>query len=121
MRLTWRDAVVTALAMLVAGIALANVAGTPILFVEDARGATLLVGAIGLGMCIVGGSGSTIEAKSPFTIVGGVLGGVAMLLVVAGLFTGSSLALTLLAADTVLLWAVSTVHHAAAPFVRRAA
>jgi hypothetical protein len=113
MRLTWRDGVTTLLAAAVVGIFAAHTANWSVPFVEDTRWATLLIGAVGLSMCIVGGSGATIAAKSTFTVVAGILGGAAMLLVIIGLTIGWSLAVTLLSADTLLLWVVSTIRHAA--------
>jgi hypothetical protein len=115
MRLTWRDGATTLLTAVVVGIYGAHTASWAVPFVEDARGATLLIGGIGLSMCIVGGGAATIAAKGTFCYVAGALGGVAMLLTVIGLVTGWSLALTLLAADTVLLWMVSTIRHASVP------
>jgi hypothetical protein len=81
-------------------------------FVDTARGATLVIGSLGLVMCIVGGSGSAIPSKSAFTIMASTLGGAALLLVVIGAITGWSLITTLVAAVTLLLWAASTVRHA---------
>jgi len=114
MHLTWKDGVTTLLAGVV-GIAYAAHALAwhwPI--VEDARGATLLIGIVGLGMCIVGGSGDTISSRSRFTIVAGILGSTSLLLIIVGLVTGWPLAVALVAATTLLLYAISTIRHAAA-------
>jgi hypothetical protein len=113
MRLTWRDGVTTVLAAAVVGIFAANTANWSVPFVENARWASLLIGLVGLSMCIVGGSATVIAVKSPFVVAAGVLGSAAMLLVVIGVATGWSLAVTLLAADTLVLWIVSTIRHAA--------
>jgi hypothetical protein len=113
MRLTWRDGATTLLAAAVVGIYAAHIAGWAVPFVENARWATLLVGGVGLSMCIVGGSAATIAAKGTFFVVAGTFGGAAMLLMLVGLVTGWSLALGLLTADIVLLWIVSTIRHAA--------
>jgi hypothetical protein len=114
MQLTWRDGVTTLLGGVVASIYAAYAAGWAFPVVDDARGATLLIGIVGLTMCIVGGSGSTIASRSAFTVAASVLGGAALLLIIAGLITGWSMAVVLLAADTLLLWTISTVHHAVA-------
>jgi hypothetical protein len=114
MRLTWRDGVTTLLTVVVASTYAAYAAGWAIPVVDDARGAALLIGIVGLTMCIVGGSGSTIASRNAFTVPASVLGGAALLLMIAGLITGWSLAVLLLAADTLLLWALSTVRHAVA-------
>lgn len=114
MRLTWRDGVTTLLAGVVGLVYAAHALAWQWPVVEDARGATLVLGVVGLGMCIVGGSGGTIASRSRFTLAAGILGGAAFLLVVVGLITGWSLAVTLIAVDTLLLYAISTVRHAAA-------
>jgi len=104
--------------LLVGAVALtyaAYTAGWAIPVIDDARGATLLVGAVGLTMCIVGGSESVIASRDAFIVPASVLGGVALLLIIAGLITGWSLAVPLLAAVTLLLWTISTVRHAMAP------
>jgi len=114
MRLTWRDGVTTLLVGMVALTYAAYAAGWAIPVIDDARGATLLIGAVGLTMCIVGGSGSVIASPDAFMVPASVLGGVALLLIIAGLITGWSLAVPLLAAVTLLLWTISTVRHAMA-------
>ncbi|HTI29872.1 MAG TPA: hypothetical protein VL687_05910 [Methylomirabilota bacterium] len=112
MRLTWKDGATTLLAAVVVGILAAHTANWSVPFVENARWAALLIGGIGLLMCIVGGSEAAIVARSTYTVVAGTLGGVALLLVIAGVVTGSSLAVTLVAVDTIVLWLVSTIRHA---------
>jgi hypothetical protein len=112
MRLTWRDGITTLLAALVAVIYVAFTYGWAIPVVDDARGATLLLGAIGLSMCIVGGSGSTIVSNNTWIAPLGVLGVASFSLVIAGLITGWEGAVPLLAAIIGLMWAVSTARHA---------
>jgi hypothetical protein len=111
MRLTWRDGITTLLAGLVAVIYVAFAYGWAIPVVDDPRGATLLLGAIGLSMCIVGGSGSTIASGNVWIAPLGVLGVASLALVIAGLITGWEAAVPLLAAIIGLMWAVSTAHH----------
>jgi len=111
----------TLLATLVAIVYGGYAAGWAIPLVDTTRGATLLLGVIGLGMCIVGGSASSIPTKNGFTLWASVLGGLAMLLVLVGLITGWSLAVPLIAGITGLLWAVSTVRHATGAGSMRAA
>jgi len=119
MRLTWRDAVTTVLAAMVAVIYLTFAVGWAIPVVDDARGATLLIGLIGLSMCIVGGSGSTIAKGNIWIAPLGVLGGVSLMLVVGGLITGWDVAVPTLAAVIGLMWTISTVHHAVESRTRR--
>jgi hypothetical protein len=114
MRLSWRDGATTLLAGVVGVVYAAYTYGWSWPLVDTARGATLVIGSVGLLMCIVGGSGSAIPSKSAFTIVASTLGGAALLLVVIGALTGWSLITTLVAAVTLLLWTASTVHHATA-------
>jgi hypothetical protein len=68
-----------------------------------AAGAILL---LGVGACAQG----TQRSGNAAAILG-VLGGLALILGIWALITGSLTALSLLAADTVLLWFVSTVGH----------
>jgi hypothetical protein len=111
MRLTWRDGVTMLLALLVVGTFAAYATDSAIPVLNDARGVTLLIGIVGLSMCIVGGSGETIGSKDAFTIPAGILGGAALVLIIAGLVTGWPIAVTFLVADTLILWALSTVRH----------
>jgi len=111
MRLTWRDFVTT---LLMAGVVLvyaANAAGWAWPFVDTTRGATLVVGVIGLGSCIIGGSGIAMVAKSRYVALMSTLGGLAALLLVVGLISAWPIAFNLLVLDTVLLYAIATVRH----------
>lgn len=111
MRLTWRDFVTTLLIAAVVLVFASNAAGWAWPFVDTTRGATLVVGAIGLGACIVGGSGNAIVAKSRYMALMSTLGGAAALLLVVGLISGWPIALSLLVLDTVLLYVIATVRH----------
>jgi hypothetical protein len=104
--------VTTLLAALIGLITVAYLQGWSVPVVADARGATLAIGIVGLGMCIVGGSSAVITAKSGYTVLAGVLGGAAMLLIIAGLATGWSEVVTLLGVDTLVLYAIATAKHA---------
>jgi hypothetical protein len=112
MRLNWRDGITTLLAGLVAIIYVAFTEGWAIPVVDDARGATLLLGVVGLSMCVVGGSASTIASANVWTAPLGILGVASLALVVAGLITGWVVAVPLLAAVIALMWAISTARHA---------
>jgi hypothetical protein len=113
MRLTWRDGATTLLAVLVGLVYAAYLLSWSWPVVDGVRGATLVTGVIGLGMCILGGSGTAIPTTSAFTPLAGTLGGVAMVLVIIGLITAWPVVLAFLAADTLFLWAIATVRHAA--------
>jgi hypothetical protein len=112
MRLTWRDGLTTLLAILVVAIYAAHAAGVAIPVVDGARGATLLIGIAGFGMCLVAGTGAEAPSKGGYTVLASALGISALSLIVVSLITGWDLAVPLLAADTVLLWLISTAHHA---------
>jgi hypothetical protein len=112
MRLTWRDFGTALLALAVGLVYVAHVAGWAIPIASDTRGATLLLGIAGFSMCILGGSSATISGKSAFMVPASILGGAAVVLIIAGLITGWSWIVPWLTADIVLLWAISTVRHA---------
>lgn len=112
MRLTWRDFLTTGLMGVVALVYATHVGGWGWPIADDVRGATLLVGVIGLGSCIVGGSGSVIAAKGRYMALMGALGGAAVMLTVGGLISGWPVAFALLVLDTLLLYVVATVRHA---------
>ena len=119
MRLTWRDGVTTLLAVLVAGIYGAHVSGSAIGVVNDVRGATLLIGILGLSMCIVGGSAGPIESRSVWTVPLGALGVASFVFVLIGVVTAWEIAVPLLAVVTLLMWAIATLHHAAVSLTPR--
>lgn len=112
MRITWRDAVTAALAVLVVLAYLAYVGSWAVPVIGDVRGATLVIGAVGLAMCIVGGSSSAVIRKDAFLGPLSVLGIGAFLLIVVGLVSAWDLVVPLLTADILLMWAAATVRHA---------
>lgn len=111
MRLTGRDFATTLLTAAVVLVYAAHAAGWAWPFVDTARGATLVVGAIGLATCIVGGSGSAIVAKGRYMALMSTLGGVAALLILVGLVSGWPIAFQLLVLDAVLLYVIATVRR----------
>jgi hypothetical protein len=110
MSLTWKDAVATVLTSGVVLIAYAKLVGWNVPLLGGWRLPTAAVFVLGLATCIAAGSG-TLPSNNGWTITAGVLGGVAAVLLVAGLIMDSKVVFTLLAADIVALWAVSTIHH----------
>jgi len=114
MRITGRDAVTTALALVVVLVYVAYRASWAIPVVGDVRGATLVLGAVGLAMCIVGGSSSTVVRKDAFLVPLSVLGVGAFVAIAVGLITGWELIVTLLTADILLMWVLATMRHAIA-------
>ena len=114
MRITWRDAVTTALAVVVVLVYLAHVASWAIPVVGDVRGATLVLGAAGFAMCIVGGSSSAVVRRDAFLVPLSVLGVGAFVVIAVGLITSWELIVPLLTADILLMWVMATMRHALA-------
>jgi hypothetical protein len=112
MRITWRDGATTLLAALVALIFAAYTLGWSVPIVDDARGAILAIGLIGLGMCIVGASPSSMTSKSGYTALMSALGVAALLLVIVGVVTGWPVVVALIAINTVVMYAIATTRHA---------
>lgn len=98
MSLTWKDAAATVLTALI-------VAGW--LVVDSNRWAAAVVLALGVVSCSLGSAGRERMWRLP-----AFLGVAALVLGVLAIVTGSSLALALLVADDVVLWAVTTLRHA---------
>jgi hypothetical protein len=114
MRITWRDAATTAFAVVVVLVYLAHVASWAIPVVGDVRGATLMLGAVGFAMCIVGGSTSAVVRRDAFLAPLTVLGVGAFVVIAIGLISGWELIVPLLTADILLMWVMATMRHALA-------
>lgn len=110
MSLGWRDAAATLATVAAMTITYARVKGYDWPLLGSWRMGTLAVLILGFGACIAAGTGAA-PTKDGWTIAASILGGGAAVLGLIGLVAGSKLAFLLLAADIVLLWAVSTVHH----------
>lgn len=63
-------------------------------------------------MCIVGSSRTTSSFKGPFVVLASALGGLALVLVIVGLVTGTNGPFVMLALDIEILWAATTLRHA---------
>jgi hypothetical protein len=111
--LTWRDGVTTALAVLVVALALAITQGWDWPLIGSDRTGILVLGAVGIAMCAIGSSTpERSAADDPFAVAGGVLGTLAVVLLVIGLIAGTQAIVVTLAADTLALWMLTTLHHA---------
>lgn len=111
MKLTFRDllgGVLAAAAVLVA-LDVTNAWGWPLL--GDARAGTVALGVIGFAMCAAASDYSGVRGPNPALILSGMLGVVALGLLIAGLIYGTVTLLALLALDIVLLWFSSTLRH----------
>src|SRR5215831_11250150 len=118
MMLTWRDAVSAVFMAAIVAVYLAFLGGTHLWLISSARGTTAAVLVLGLTVgCALGAAGIRFGAAEPVAVrvyltFVSLLGTAALAVAVAGLVTGSTLALAALVALTVSLWVVSTVRHA---------
>jgi hypothetical protein len=110
MKLTWRDGVTTLLLAAVGLVYYAFVTGTSLAVINDVRGALLVIGGVGLGMCIVGG-GAGIVGRNTYTTLMSVLGVAAFGLVVIGLITALEWTVTWLAIDVAVMWGMALVYR----------
>jgi hypothetical protein len=117
-RLTWRDGVTSLLAGLTVLVAFAAVGGWGWPLLGSYRAATGVLAVVGISMCALGGPSSSASTRDTFTVLGSVLGVVALGLVVVALVTGAAAPFVALAGTIVLLWLIATVHHAIGPSVR---
>jgi len=118
MMLTWRDAVSALFMAAIVAVYLAFLSGTHLWLISGARGATAAV--LVLGMTVggaLGAAGIRFGAAEPVAVrvyltFVSLLGIAALAVAVAGLVTGSTIALAALVVLTASLWVISTVRHA---------
>jgi hypothetical protein len=109
MTLTRRDVVATGLTGLAVFVFLATHEAWNVPLVGDShRWAAAVIMALGIGACSVG-------ATRVNSTLFGVLGGAAFVFGLLALITGSGTPLSLLVADMVLMWALTTFRHAKSP------
>lgn len=102
-----KDVAATMLVTLAVLVFFATHQGWGVPLVGDShRWAAGVVGLLGMGTCALGS-----PAKDTMTRLLAALGVVALVLAVLAIATGSLTPLSLLVADIVLLWALSTVRH----------
>jgi hypothetical protein len=107
MTLTRKDAVATALTVLVVLVFLTTHEGWGVWLIGSShRWATGAIALLGMATCGLGSPGKGAATKLLAT-----LGVLAFLLTVLALATGSLTPLSLLVADIVVLWAASTLRH----------
>jgi hypothetical protein len=109
-RLTWRDAVTTVLVVGVGLVAYAYAIGTDLPFISETRGALVVLGVAGLGMCIVGGSSGDL-GSNPYTGLMSVLGIAAVVLLAIGLIAEASWTVVWLGIDIALMWGISILYR----------
>lgn len=109
MPLTRRDAATTLLLTAAVLVFYAYLSGTDLAVINGPRGALLVIGALGLGMCIVGGSAGYVVGRSPYTILQSVLGVSAVAIVVIGLITAAEWTIIWLTIDIAVQWAAALI------------
>lgn len=108
MKLSWKDAVTTLLAVATAGLGYARLHGWQS-WLTGPRWGVLTLGAIGLAMCIVGSQ--NVQAGGFWLMSLSVLGGLSLVLLLVGLITGHAIFFYALALDVLALWLFSTLRH----------
>lgn len=118
MGLTWKDGVSTLFMGAIAAIYLAFLHGTDLWLISSARGTTAAVFVLGMvGGCMLSGAGDLYQKQRSQTIrawrvIAAVWGTVALAAAVAGLASGSTVALGVLVAATGALWLAASMRHA---------
>jgi hypothetical protein len=126
MGLTFRDAITSALAAAVVAVTYAVTQELAWPMLATPRAGILVLGALGITMCVAGtrtedmATGEELK-RHPGMIVGAALGGLALVIWIVGMFTGTETALMALAVVLIALWATATIRHALAPTHERPA
>jgi len=126
MGLTWKDVVTMVFMGAIAVVYAAFLTGTSAWLISSARGTTLAVLVLGMvGGCMLSAAGDLYRgpqsrAVRAWRAIASVLGAVAFAAAVAGLASGSTVALAVLVATTGALWLIATTRHAMMPAHRPA-
>ncbi len=120
MKLTWKDLTATVLAAAAVAVFLAVTRSWDWPLLGSYRMGIVALLIIGQGSCVLGGSADAISSLTDRTahavraadIVAIVLGGLALVLAVIGLFVGTRAPFVALVVDILILWVVSTLRHA---------
>lgn len=118
MGLTWKDGVSTLFMGAIAAIYLTFLHGTGVWLISSARGTAAAVFILGMvGGCMLSGAGDLYQEQRSRTarawrVIASFCGVVAFAAAVAGLATGSTIALAILVAATGFLWLAATIRHA---------
>jgi hypothetical protein len=108
MPLTRKDAVTTGLLVVVALVFYAYLSGTSLAIINDTRGALLVIGALGLGMCIVGGSAGYV-GRNTYSVLQSVLGVTAFAIIAFGLITAATWTVTWLTILIAIQWSAALI------------
>ena len=113
MRLTWLDGLETALVAGAVGIALAVTNGWSWWFITDFRSALVAMGIFTLAICPLSGSAAYKESPiNPVVFLVALLGVAGIGIWIWGVASGGAVPMILFAGDLVVMWALTTVHHA---------
>jgi hypothetical protein len=118
MGLTWKDGVSTLFMGAIAAIYLTFLHGTGLWLISSARGTTVAVFVLGMvGGCMLSGAGKLYQEQHSavvraWLVIATCCGVVAFAAAVAGLVSGSTVALGILVAATGVLWFAATLRHA---------
>lgn len=119
MGLTWKDGLSTLFMGAIAAIYLTFLHGTDLWLISSARGTTTAVFILGMvGGCMLSSAGDLYQQKHPsravraWRVIASLCGVVAFAAAVAGLASGSTIALAVLVGATGALWLASTMRHA---------
>ena len=118
MGLTWKDGVTTVFMGAIAAVYAAFLGGTGAWLISSGRGTTLVVLVLGMvGGCMLSAAGDLYRGPQSrvvraWRVIASVLGVVAFAAAVAGLASGSTVALAVLVATTGMLWIIATGRHA---------
>jgi hypothetical protein len=115
MRLTWRDGLSTAPAVVVVAVVLALTQGWGWPLLGDYRAGVIALTVVGLLMVVAGASVRTFSTVDPFLAASTLLGLAAAAVVVCGVTLASQEAFLILAAVVVALWIIATLRHAVEP------
>jgi hypothetical protein len=117
MGLTWKDIVTTVFMGAIAAVYAAFLGGTSGWLISSARGTTLAVFVLGMvGGCMLSAAGDLFRgpqsrAVRAWRVIASFLGTVALAAAVAGMASGSTVALAILVATTGALWLIATGRH----------
>ena len=112
--MTWVDAIATLLTGAIVAVYVAFLSGTSLWLISSGRGATAVVLVLGMGAWALRllNPGTGYRTALDFAWVATMICNVALLVAVFGLFTGSTVALTILVVGTVALWLITTMRRA---------
>ncbi len=113
-RMTWQDATATVLTGAIVAVYAAFLHGTSLWLISSGRGATAVVLVLGIGAWALRplNPGTGYRTAQDFAGVATMISNIALLVAVFGLFTGSTVALTILVVGAVALWLITTIRRA---------